>query len=127
MEATLFKSTFAGLLCEGGWLALLLCQLFGTQSPSALKNTQGFREQARIHMKANGSERAIAQILALPVPVQILLPLEKPKQNLASLLLVMQKTNKTPGTDSQPSTPQLRAFRPVSPVSPIAPEHQKSN
>jgi hypothetical protein len=65
-ETTLFKPTFAGLLCEGGWLALLSCQMFGTQSPSVLKGAQGFREQARIHMKANESEWAIAQILTLP-------------------------------------------------------------
>jgi hypothetical protein len=65
-ETTLFKPTLAGLLCEGGWLALLSCQPLGMQSPSALKSTWGFRKQAQIHMKANGSEWAIAQILALP-------------------------------------------------------------
>jgi hypothetical protein len=58
------SSNVAGLLCEGGWLTLLSCWAFSTQSPSASKDTQGFREQARIHMKANGLEWAIAQILA---------------------------------------------------------------
>jgi hypothetical protein len=48
--------TDAGLLCEGPWLALLSCWAFGMQCPSPQRTLGASGEQARFHMKANGSE-----------------------------------------------------------------------
>jgi hypothetical protein len=48
--------TDAGLLCEGARLASLSCQMFGTHCLSLQRMLRASREQARFHMKANGSE-----------------------------------------------------------------------
>jgi hypothetical protein len=51
-QTSLFIQALPGLLCEGGWLALLSCQTLGAQCPNAPKDAQGLREQARTHTKA---------------------------------------------------------------------------
>jgi hypothetical protein len=65
-ETSLFIQALPGLLCERGWLALLSCQTFGMQSPSASKNTQGLREQAWTHTKAQRIGVGIAQNPIMP-------------------------------------------------------------
>jgi hypothetical protein len=55
-ETSLFIQAFAGLLCEGGWLAFLSCQTFGTHCPSLQRMLGASREQVQSHLKANGSE-----------------------------------------------------------------------
>jgi hypothetical protein len=55
-EASLQPQTDAGLLCEGPWLALLSCWLFGTHCPSLQRTLRASRERARSHEGANGSE-----------------------------------------------------------------------
>jgi hypothetical protein len=55
-ETSLFIQASAGLLCDRAWLTLLSCQTFGTHCPSLQRTLRASREQARSHMKANGSE-----------------------------------------------------------------------
>jgi hypothetical protein len=62
----LFKSTFAGLLCEGSWLALLSCQMFGTQSPSVLKDAWGLQRAGADPRESQRIGVGIEQILTLP-------------------------------------------------------------